>query len=67
MLKYARFDVSGRNDVNKTNIFPECNIFNYWYFLQINFRFQPKIFADCFNENHNHYYYKMFLENCSYE
>ena len=29
-------------DVNKTTGSPECIIFHYWYFLEINFRFQLK-------------------------
>ena len=59
--------MSEGTDVNKNNILREYIIFHYWYFLHINFRFQPKLFAGCFNENHNNYYYKVFLENCSYE
>ena len=36
---------------------------HYCYFLEKNFRIQPKAFHGCFNENHNRYYYKVFLEN----
>ena len=28
---------------------------------QNKFQFHPKVCDDCFNENHNHYYYKVFL------
>ena len=38
----------------------------YLYFLEINFRFQLKVCDGFFNENHNRYYYKVFLEKCSY-
>ena len=62
MLEYDRIDVSEEIDVNNATDLCECIICHYWYFLEINFRFQSKVCNGCFNENHNHYYYKMFLE-----
>ena len=59
MLEYDRVGV------NKINVLQKCIIFPYWHFLEINFRFQPKVCDGCLNENHNHYYYKVFLEKCS--
>ena len=34
-------------DVNKTNDSCECIICHYWYFLEINFRFQLKVGGGC--------------------
>ena len=59
MLEYDRVGV------NKINVLQKCIIFPYWHFLEINFRFQPKVCDGCLNENHNQYYYKVFLEKCS--
>ena len=61
MLDYNRIDV------NKTTGYRVCIICHYWCFLEINFRFQPKLCNGCFNENHNHYYCKVFLGECSYK
>ena len=36
-------------------------------FFEINFKFQPEVYNNCFNENHNHYYHKVCLEKCSYK
>ena len=33
------------------------------YFL----RFKPKVCDGCFNENHNHYYYNVFLKKGSHK
>ena len=62
MLEYDRIDMSEGIDVKNSNDLCDHIICHYWYFLQINFRFQPKLCDDCFNENHNHYYFKVFLE-----
>ena len=42
MLQYHRIDVSEQTDVNKTNSLREFIICHYWYFLEINVKFQPK-------------------------
>ena len=47
MLEYNRIEVSEGIDVNKTTGSRECRICYYWYFLQINFRFQPKTYDSC--------------------
>ena len=33
--------------VNKISGFHECIICHYWYFLELNFRFQPKVCDGC--------------------
>ena len=47
MLYFDRIDVSEGNDVNKTSASKECNICDYWYFLNHNFKFQPNIWNGC--------------------
>ena len=47
MLEYDRIDVSESISTDKTNDLLECIIYHYWYFLKINFIFQPKVFDDC--------------------
>ena len=44
MLEYDRIYVSEGTDYNKTTGLSKRIIFHYWYFLQINFRFKPKVF-----------------------
>ena len=43
MLEYDRINMSEGVDVNKFNGLCECIICHYWYFLEINFRFQAKL------------------------
>ena len=47
MLNYDRIDVSEGVDVTKTDSLSECIICHYWYFLAINFRFQPEVYNGC--------------------
>ena len=47
MLEYDRIDVSEGIDTNKTGDSLGCIIYHYWYFLRINFEFQPKVFNGC--------------------
>ena len=54
-MVHDRIDVSEVIDVNKTNSLCKHIICHYWYFLEIDFRFQPKVCDGCFNKNHNHY------------
>ena len=42
MLEY-KIDLSKEIDVNKTDGLYECIISLYWYFLEINSNFQPKV------------------------
>ena len=43
-LWYDRIDVSKVTDVNKTNESCKSIIFNYYYFLKVNFKFQPRVY-----------------------
>ena len=49
MLYYDRIDVSERIDVNKKSASKECDICNYWYFLNYSFKFQPNVCNRCHN------------------
>ena len=49
MLYYDRIDVSEGIDVNKTSESKECDIYQYWYFLDKGFKFQ----RDVCNSWHN--------------
>ena len=40
MLEYDRIDVSEGFDVNKTNALKECDICHYWYFKDIDFKYE---------------------------
>ena len=41
MLEYEIIDISEGIDVNKTNLSKECDICHYWYFKDINFKYEP--------------------------
>ena len=47
MLEYDRINVSERIDNNKPDSSCEYIICHYWYFFQLNFRFQPKVRNGC--------------------
>ena len=47
MLYFDRIDVSEKIDVNKTNESKECDICDYWYFLNKSFKFQPYLCNRC--------------------
>ena len=47
MLYHDRIDVSEGIDVNKTSKSKKCNICHYWYFLDIEFKFQPDVCNGC--------------------
>ena len=50
MLCYDRIDIFQEIDLNKTNESYICVIIcNYYYFLKVNFRFQPKLIDSCHN------------------
>ena len=40
MVEYDRIDISENNDVNKTSASKECDIFHYWCFKDIGFRYE---------------------------
>ena len=39
-IKYKRIDISEGIDVNKTNLSKECDIYHYWYFKDIGFKYE---------------------------
>ena len=43
MLEYDKIDISEGIDINKTNASKECDICNYWYFLDKNFIYESYI------------------------
>ena len=47
MLCYDRIDVSKGIDINKTSASRECNICNYWCFLNYNFKFRANVCHRC--------------------
>ena len=47
MLYYDRIDVSEGTDVNKTSASKECNICQYWCFLNYGFKVQPNVCNRC--------------------
>ena len=53
MLEYDRIDVSEGIDVNKANGLQKGIICHYWYFLKINFRFQPNVCDGCHDLTQN--------------
>ena len=40
MLEYDRIDISEGIDFNKTNLSKECDIYHYWYFTDIGFKYE---------------------------
>ena len=47
MLEYGRIDISEGIDVNKTSPSKECNIYRYWYFKDIGFKYEPYLCNAC--------------------
>ena len=43
MLQYERIDVSEGIDVNKTSASKECELYHYWYFKDVGFKFEKHI------------------------
>ena len=41
MLEYDRTDISEGIDVNKISLSKECDIYHFWYFRDIGFRYEP--------------------------
>ena len=44
MLCFDRIDISKGTNVNKTSASKEFDIWQYWYFLNYSFNFQPNIY-----------------------
>ena len=47
MLYYDRIDVLEGIDANKTSASKECDVYNYWYFLNYSFKFQANVCNRC--------------------
>ena len=47
MLEYDTIDISGGIDVNKTNLLKENDIYYYWYFENIGFKYEPYLCNGC--------------------
>ena len=47
MLEYDRIYISEGIEVNKTNASKECDIFHYWYFNDIGFKYEPYVCNGC--------------------
>ena len=47
MLEYERIDISEGINVNKTNLLKECNICHYWYFKDIDFKYERYFCNGC--------------------
>ena len=47
MLQYNRSDVSEGIDINKTSESKELMLCHYWYYKDINFKFQPYLCNGC--------------------
>ena len=47
MLWYQKIDISERIDVNKTIASKECELFHYWFFKDIGFKFQEHVCNKC--------------------
>ena len=44
MLQYKKIDVSEGIDVNKTSASKECELWHYWLFKDIGFKFEEHVF-----------------------
>ena len=42
-----KIDLSAGIDTNKTNASKECMLGHYWYFKDVGFRFEPRVFNKC--------------------
>ena len=47
MLEYDRIDLSEGINVNKTRGSKECDIFQYWYFKDIDFKYEKYLWNGC--------------------
>ena len=47
MLEYDRIDISGKIDVDETNLSKKCDICHYWYFKDIGFKYELYICNGC--------------------
>ena len=47
MLQYEKIDPSEGTDVNKTSASKECELFHYWFFKDIGFKFEEHVCNRC--------------------
>ena len=47
MLRYQKIDVSEGIDVNKTSASKECELYHYWFFKDIGFKFEEHVCNKC--------------------
>ena len=47
MLEYYRIDISNGIDLDKTDTSKECDIYHYWYFKDIGFKYEPYLCNGC--------------------
>ena len=46
---FNRIDISEGTDVDKTSESKDCDIYQFWYFLNNSFKFQPNVCNRCHN------------------
>ena len=46
-LEYDKTDISDGTDINKINVSKECDIYHYWYFKDIGFKYEPYLCNGC--------------------
>ena len=47
MLEYERIDISEGIDINKITLSTECDICHYWYFKDIDLKYEPYLCNGC--------------------
>ena len=47
MLWYQKIDISEGININKTNASKKCEIYHYWFFKDIGFKFQEHVCNKC--------------------
>ena len=47
MLRYQKIDFSEGIDINKTSASKECELFHYWFFEDIGFKFEEHVCNKC--------------------
>ena len=47
MLEYNRIDISEGIDVNKANLSKGCELYHYWYFKDIGFKYEKYLCNGC--------------------
>ena len=47
MLEFDRIDISDKSDVNRANLSKECYICHYWYFKDIDFKYEKYLCNGC--------------------